>query len=96
MNGNIRGALNQYSQVAVQSGISAGSPHRLIQMLMDGALERIATAKGHMERGEVAAKGEQISWAISIVEGLRVSLDHKPAVTCPAIWMRSTTIWNDA
>jgi flagellar protein FliS len=74
---NVRSALNQYSQNAVQTGIESASPHRLIQMLMEGALGRIATAKGHMERGEIRSKGEQIGSAISILEGLKASLDHE-------------------
>jgi flagellar protein FliS len=44
-------------------------------MLMDGAIEKVAMAKGFMERNETALKGSHISWAISIVEGLRASLD---------------------
>lgn len=67
--------LQQYRQVNTQARVESASPHRLIQMLMQGALDRIATARGAMERGEIAAKGEQISWAISIVGGLRSSLD---------------------
>lgn len=73
---NVRSALNQYSRNAVQTGIESASPHRLIQMLMEGALAKIATAKGHMERREIRAKGEQIGGAISIIEGLKTSLDH--------------------
>lgn len=30
-----------------------------------------------MERGEIANKGQNISWAISIIEGLRTSLDKQ-------------------
>ncbi len=67
--------LNQYGKVAVGSEVDFASPHRLIQMLMEGALEKIATAKGLMVRGETAAKGEHISWAISIIGGLQGSLD---------------------
>lgn len=67
--------LQQYRQVNTQARVESASPHRLIQMLMQGALDRIATARGAMERGEIATKGEQISWAISIVGGLRSSLD---------------------
>lgn len=74
--GNVRSALNQYSQTAVQTGIESASPHRLIQMLMEGALAKIAVAKGHMERGEIRDKGQQIGCAISIIEGLKASLDH--------------------
>lgn len=67
--------LQQYRQVNTQARVESASPHRLIQMLMQGALDRIATARGAMERGEIATKGEQISWAISIIGGLRSSLD---------------------
>ena len=68
-------ALGQYSKMAVQAGIETASPHRLIQMLMDGALEKVARAKGCMQRGEIRAKGQQIGWAISIIEGLKASLN---------------------
>jgi len=75
MNMAMQNALDQYKQVGVQSGIESASPHRLIQMLMAGALEKISAAKGFMNRGEIGPKGEQIGWAISIIDGLRVSLD---------------------
>ncbi|MGD8783287.1 MAG: flagellar export chaperone FliS [Thioalkalispiraceae bacterium] len=70
-----RGAIGEYSQVGVSSGVEQASPHRLIQMLMDGAIEKVAMAKGFMARNETALKGSHISWAISIIEGLRASLD---------------------
>ena len=70
-------AVQQYNRVGVSSSVEAASPHRLIQMLMVGALEKIAIAKGYMERENIAEKGGHISWAISIVEGLRASLDLK-------------------
>ncbi len=69
------GALRQYDQVGVHSEVESASPHRLIQMLMEGALAKIATAKGHLQRGQIAKKGENVGWAISIIEGLRASLD---------------------
>ncbi len=67
--------IDQYMQVNVHGGTSDASPHRLIQMLLNGALDRIAVAKGHMARGNVAEKGRYIGLVISIVEGLRISLD---------------------
>ena len=42
---------------------------------MDGAIEKVAKAKGYMERKDIAKKGSHISWAISIIDGLRASLD---------------------
>ena len=70
-----RNAPHQYSKMAVQTGIESASPHRLIQMLMEGALEKLARAKGFMQRNEIRAKGQQIGWAISILEGLKTSLN---------------------
>ena len=71
----LHSAVQQYNRVGVTSSVEAASPHRLIQMLMAGALEKIAIAKGHMERNEIAQKGSHISWAISIIDGLRASLN---------------------
>ncbi len=71
----LHSAVQEYNRVGVASGVEAANPHRLIQMLMNGALEKIAIAKGFMERGEVSQKGGHISWAISIIEGVRASLD---------------------
>jgi len=67
--------MQQYKKMSVQGGVDSATPHRLIQMLMEGVLEKIATAKLHMEKNEPAKKGENISVAISILDGLRISLD---------------------
>lgn len=74
--GNIL-ALKEYSKINLQTGIENASPHRLIQMLIDGALAKLAQAKGHMRVNAIANKGEDISMAISIIGGLRDSLDHE-------------------
>ena len=74
--GNIL-ALKEYNKVNLQSGIENASPHRLIEMLLDGALARIAKAKGNMKANLRSKKGEDISMAISIIGGLRDSLDQK-------------------
>lgn len=70
-------ALKAYNSVNIQTGIESASPHRLIQMLLEGALGRIAKAKRHLKDNALAEKGEEISSAISIIGGLRDSLDHK-------------------
>jgi len=75
MNAKATAALAQYTQGSVQVSVSGADPHRLIQMLLEGALDKIAMAKGHMERGQHLEKGKHISWAISIINGLRRSLD---------------------
>lgn len=65
-----------YADIGRHASIEAASPHRLIQMLFDGALDRIANAHGHINRGDIVAKGHDIGRAIAIVEGLRMSLDR--------------------
>ena len=71
----LHSAVEQYNRVGVSSGVESADPHQLIQMLMNGALEKIAIAKGHMERNDISQKGGNISWAISIIDGLRASLN---------------------
>ena len=73
---NAIAAMRQYQQVSVHSGIMDASPHRLVQMLMEGALEKIALAKGYMTNNEIARKGENIGKAIAIVGGLQSTLNH--------------------
>lgn len=72
--GKAQSALKTYGKVGAH-GTAYASPHRLILMLLEGALDKIANAKGHMDRGDVEQKGSFISWAISIVGGLRASID---------------------
>ena len=68
-------AMNQYKQVGTKVAVDVADPHHLIQMLIDGALEKINSAKYHMVKQDIAKKGEDISKAISIIDGLRTSLD---------------------
>jgi flagellar protein FliS len=68
-------AMRQYQNVNHQAKALEASPHQLIQMLFDGGLTRIAQARGAIERGWVAEKGELIGKAIGIVGGLRAALD---------------------
>lgn len=72
---NAVSAMKQYQQVSIQSGIMDASPHRLVQMLMEGFLEKIAFAKGNIKREEIAKKGENIGRAITIVCGLQAALN---------------------
>jgi flagellar protein FliS len=69
--------LAAYSSAQAHGGVAAADPHRLIVMLMDGALERIATARGCLTRGETAEKARLINRTVSIIGELRSSLDPK-------------------
>ena len=68
-------ALRQYQKVNVHAQTSEASPHRLVQMLMEGGLKRIAQAKGAIERNDIPGKGVAIGKAIEIIGGLREGLD---------------------
>jgi len=68
-------AMKQYQQVSLEARVAEASPHGLIQLLMQGGLERLAQARGAIERGQLAERGELISKAIGIVGGLREALN---------------------
>ncbi|WP_341707108.1 flagellar export chaperone FliS [Halopseudomonas sp.] len=72
---NAYAAMKQYQTVNVNAQVSEADPHRLIQMLMEGGLQRIAQAKGAMQHGNVALKGERIGKALGIIGGLREALN---------------------
>ena len=74
---NAMTAMRQYQSVNNQAQAIEASPHRLIQMLMEGGLTRLAQARGAMERNQTALKGELVSKSIAIVGGLRQALDVK-------------------
>jgi flagellar protein FliS len=67
-------ALRQYQKVNTHAQISEASPHRLVQLLMEGALDRMAQAKGAMARGDIAQKGLMLGKAVDILVGLRDGL----------------------
>jgi flagellar protein FliS len=69
--------LAAYSSAQAHGGVAAADPHRLVVMLMDGALERITTARGCLTRGETAEKARLINRSVSIIGELRSSLDLK-------------------
>jgi flagellar secretion chaperone FliS len=66
-----------YSSASAHGGVAAADPYKLIVMLMDGALERISTARGCIERGDIAEKAGLLNRAVSIIGELRASLDAK-------------------
>ena len=72
---SVQSSLAQYQQVSNQEAVSGASPHRLVQMLMEGALQRMAEAKGALQHGDISRKGESVGKAISIIGGLRDSLN---------------------
>ena len=71
----MRSSLQSYRKVSVESEISVASPHRIIQMMFDGALQRLAQSRYAIENNDVANKGIYIGKAIGIITGLNNSLN---------------------
>jgi flagellar secretion chaperone FliS len=69
--------LAAYRSTSVHSGVESSDPHRLIVMMMDGALERIATARGLMNHGTGPEKAQLLHRAVAIIDELRNSLNFK-------------------
>lgn len=49
-------ALRQYQKVNGAAQTSEATPHRLVQMLMQGGLDRMAQAKGAIARNDIAQR----------------------------------------
>ncbi|WP_333609013.1 flagellar export chaperone FliS [Arsukibacterium sp.] len=69
--------IKAYKSVGVKDDLAVADPHRIIQLLMQGALENMAKAKGHIERKNYAGKSEAISKTMAIIGALQSSLDMK-------------------
>jgi flagellar protein FliS len=76
MFGSSKTGANAYAKVGLETGVVAASPHKLILMLLEGAMTAITNAAVHMQAREIEKKGNAISKAIMIIEnGMRASLD---------------------
>ena len=69
--------LQAYQRVSNQTSTMDADPHRLIQLLYNGAIERINMAKARIQAKDYAGKGKLISKAIEIIGGLRSFLDFE-------------------
>jgi flagellar secretion chaperone FliS len=68
-------SLAAYQSVAAHGGVAAADPHQLITMLMDGALQRLAAARGAIEHGAMESKSRLIHRVVEIIDELRASLN---------------------
>ncbi|WP_445765757.1 flagellar export chaperone FliS [Rheinheimera sp.] len=69
--------IKAYKSVGVKDDLAVADPHRVIQLLMQGALENMAKAKGFIERKDFAGKSAAISKTMAIISALQSSLDMK-------------------
>lgn len=67
-----------YSKVSLETGVDMSNPHRLILMLLDGAILALGSAGQAMKENQIAKKGKLLSTAIDIISsGLQASIDKK-------------------
>lgn len=58
-----------YNKVGLETGIDGANPHRLILMLLDGAILSLSSAAQAMKEKKIGEKGKLISSAIGIITG---------------------------
>lgn len=67
--------LRAYQKTTVNAEISVADPYYVTKLLYQGLFERLAQAKGAIERGDLALKAKKLSTATAILENLRNTLD---------------------
>jgi flagellar protein FliS len=77
-------SIAAYKSVATHGAAAEAEPHQLISMLMEGALDRLLSARGCIERGDIVAKAGLLHRVGAIIDELRCSLDHTTGGTVAA------------
>ncbi|MFQ2103637.1 flagellar export chaperone FliS [Aeromonas rivipollensis] len=67
--------IKAYTAGNLAADLATADPHRVIQLMMQGCLERLAQAKGAIERQDMEAKSVAISKAQGLLHGLQDALD---------------------
>ena len=63
--------------MSAPESLSQTSPHRLVQMLMEGVVQKLQQAKIYMEQDDAVNKAEEIAKVINIIEELKACLDKE-------------------
>ncbi len=64
-----------YRHSSVEARAASADPHQLVLMLIDGLLDELARAAGHMEAKHMERKGQSIAKCMDILSGLDTALD---------------------
>ncbi|MFG6448178.1 flagellar export chaperone FliS [Roseateles sp. BYS180W] len=69
-------ASNTYSRVGVETDVLTASPHKLVSLLFDGAMDAMTQAVGAIHQRNQELKGRCLSRAVRILdEGLKAALN---------------------
>ncbi len=71
---NYQSGVNQYKQVNAQS-MQTAAPQEVVRLLLGGAIDKLASAKGAIERGEFLQKQQNIRGARQIIDALKSALN---------------------
>ncbi|WP_409523835.1 flagellar export chaperone FliS [Nitrincola sp. MINF-07-Sa-05] len=71
--------INQYQQINVETSLTNATPHRLVQMLFEGALSSLSAAKGALKDGTSVQVATHMKKAATIIAGLEEGLDYDKA-----------------
>jgi len=72
-----KSGINAYRAVESEATAHGGKGAELIVLLYDGISESLSAARGHLERKEFKAAGRQFTRAMTIISGLRETLDFE-------------------
>ena len=71
-------AASAYQRINVETSMHTMDQHQLVSLLFEGILQSIATARGALARGDIAAKCAAVAKALRILEeGLMTALDRE-------------------
>ena len=72
---NALAALSQYGKIKDDTQTMYASPHQLMLMLFDGAIEAMSFTIGAIEQNNLAIRSKQSTRSITIINGMRECLD---------------------
>ncbi len=77
VNSTVVNPAKQYQKLDVQTAVADATPHQLIELMFDGARDRLNQALGYLDRGDVEGRNRSVNSVVDIVSGLQASLDHE-------------------
>ena len=73
----MNGKIKHYQREALKTRLASADPYEVTQMLMEGALESMKIAKINIENKDLENKSRFIAKATTLIESVRLSLDHE-------------------
>lgn len=67
--------VQQYANNYVETAVSEASPHKLVEMLYEGALKNLNLSKVFIEQKNYEKKAEFVNKALAILNSLRAGVD---------------------